>query len=234
MMDSRMMQNVVKVCSASAALLILSSCGTMKRVVDAIPVPSMPKISLPKLSSVTKIIPGMGGESNADDPVMPFNSKGSLGYGHTLELLVYDSGREPDKLFEGKAMVDERGVLTLGELGSAKVGGRSLPEARAAIGSIFRSAGRVASHVHVHIIAVEGVELIAVEGDVKSSLVTPLWENMTVADAITMAGGRKPGSVARSVYVTHEGARKFYTTEDRANHDVELRAGDIVAPSPDL
>ena len=220
------MQNVVKVCSASAALLMLSSCGTMKRVVDAIPVPSMPKISLPKLSSVTKIIPGMGGESKADDPVMPFNSKGSLGYGHTLELLVYDSGREPDKLFEGKAMVDE--------LGSAKVGGRSLPEARAAIGSIFRSAGRVAAHVHVHIIAVEGVELIAVEGDVKSSLVTPLWENMTVADAITMAGGRKPGSVARSVYVTHEGARKFYTTEDRANHDVELRAGDIVSPSPDL
>ena len=101
-----MMQNVVKVCSASAALLMLSSCGTMKRVVDAIPVPSMPKISLPKLSSVTKIIPGMGGESKADDPVMPFNSKGSLGYGHTLELLVYDSGREPDKLFEGKAMVE--------------------------------------------------------------------------------------------------------------------------------
>jgi len=234
MMDSRLMQKVVKVCSASAALLMLSSCGTMKRVVDAIPVPSMPKISLPKLSSVTKLIPGMGGEPEVNDPVLPFNSKGSLGYGHTLDLVVYDGGRDPDKLFEGKAMVDERGVLTLGDLGSAKVGGRSLPEARAAIGSIFRSAGRVAAHVHVHVIAVEGVELISVEGDVNAPLVTPLWENMTVADAITMAGGRKRGSIARSVYVAHEGERKFYTTEARANSDVELRAGDIVSPSPDL
>ena len=88
--------------------------------------------------------------------------------------------------------------------------------------------------MHVHVIAVEGVELISVEGDVKAPLVTPLWENMTVADAITMAGGRKQGSIARSVYVTREGERKFYTTEARANDEVELRAGDIVSPSPDL
>lgn len=234
MMDSRLMRNVVKVCSASVALLALTSCGTMKRMVDAIPVPSMPKISLPKLSSVAKIIPGMGGEPAVNDPVVPFNSKGSLGYGHTLDLLVYDGGRDPNKLYDGKAMVDERGVLTLGDLGSAKVGGRSLLEARAAVGSIFRSAGRVAAHVHVHLIAVEGVELVSVEGDVNAPLVTPLWEDMTVADAITMAGGRRQGSVAHSVYVTHKGERKFFTTEARANDEVKLRAGDIVSPSPDL
>lgn len=234
MMDTNTMWNLARAGCAGAALLTLASCGTMKRMVDAIPVPAMPDIAMPKLSSVTKIIPGLGGEAKPEDPVMPFNSKGVLGYGHTLKVQVFDGARTPKELFEGEAMVDERGVLTLGDIGSAKVGGRSLPESRAMIGSVFRSAGRVAAHVHVHIIAVEGVELVSVEGDVTSPIVTPRWDDMTVADAITMAGGRKIGSPAQAVYVTREGQRRFYSSAARANDEASLRAGDIITLSPDL
>lgn len=228
------MWNLARVGCAGAAVVALTSCGTMKRMVDAIPVPSMPDISMPKLSSVTKIIPGLGGDDKPEDPVMPFNSKGTLGYGHTLKLQVFDGARSPKELFKGDVMVDERGVLTLGDTGSAKVGGRSLPEARAMIGSVFRSAGRVAAHVHVHVFAVESVELVSVEGDVTSPIVTPRWDDMTVADAITMAGGRKAGSRAQAVYVTREGQRQFFNNEARANDEIHLRAGDIVSLSADL
>lgn len=234
MMDTKSMWKLARAGGAGAAVMALTSCGTMKRMVDAIPVPSMPDISMPKLSSVTKIIPGLGGDDKPEDPVMPFNSKGSLGYGHTLKLQVFDGARVPKELFEGDVMVDERGVLTLGDIGSAKVGGRSLPEARAMIGSIFRSAGRVAAHVHVHVIAVENVELVSIEGDVTTPIVTPRWEDMTVADAITMAGGRKAGSRAQAVYVTREGQRRFFNSEARANEEVRLRAGDIISLSADL
>ena len=123
MMDSRLMQTVVKVCSASAALLVLSNCGTMKRVVDAIPVPSMPKISLPKLSSVTKIIPGMGGEPEVHDPVMPFNSKGSLGYGHTVDCTT-----EPNEAILAKAAAAYQGREALkGEVAASLERGSEHP-----------------------------------------------------------------------------------------------------------
>lgn len=234
MMDTQLMWNLARVGCVGAALVALASCGTMKRMVDAIPMPSMPDISMPKLSSVTKIIPGLGGEDKPEDPVMPFNSKGVLGYGHTLKLQVFDGARSPKELFEGDAMVDERGVLRLGDIGSAKVGGRSLPEARAMIGSVFRSAGRVAAHVHVQLIAVESAELVSVEGDVTSPIVTPRWDDMTLSDAITMAGGRKAGSRAQAVYVTREGQRRFFNNEARANDEVSLRAGDIITLSSDL
>ncbi|MDB6138625.1 MAG: hypothetical protein JWO94_1697 [Verrucomicrobiaceae bacterium] len=217
---------------AVAALAALAGCSSLKKAVDAIPVPSMPD-----LSSVTSVIPGLGpsGDSvSAADPVVPFNSKGVLGYGHTLRLAVYDGVVEPRKLYAGLVMIDEHGVADFGKFGTARLGGHTISEARRLIESVFIRTGGAASRTHVHFISVENVTLITVEGDVVSPLTTPLWKNMTMRDAIAAAGGRRPGSTAKAVYVIQNGQRRFYQTVEAADYGSPLRAGDIITLSPDL
>lgn len=211
-------------CLALAALIPLAGCGTMKKMAGAVPVPD--------LSGVTKIIPGMGGEPK--DPEVPFYPQAKLGYGHTLKVAVYDGARVAKELYEGEVMVNAEGIAEFRDIGSVKVGGRSTMEARAMIESLFRSAGQAASKTHVHLISVEDMPLVTVAGDVTTPVIVPLTKKMSVSDAVTQAGGRRLGSVARSVYVTQEGVQKFYVTVGKADKDVKLAAGDIVTLSPDL
>ena len=217
---------------AAAGLAILSGCTSIKKTLGAIPVPSMPKIS-----DVTKVIPGMGpsGDSvSSDDPVVPFNSKGTLGYGHTLRLTVYDGVVEPKKLYSGLVMIDQHGVAQFGKFGTARLGGHNITEARRLIESVFIRTGGAASRTHVHFISVENVPLVTVEGDVVSPVTTPVWKKMTLRDAVAAAGGRRPGSTARAVYVIQNGQRRFYQTVEAADYGSPLRAGDIITLSPDL
>ena len=98
---------------AAATLLTaasLCSCQTLKKLTP----------SVPKLSSVTNMIPGLGDGLPADDPTVPFNANGALGYGHSIALDIYEGVRSPKRLFEGKRMVDENGVISFGKTGSAK------------------------------------------------------------------------------------------------------------------
>ena len=217
---------------AAAALASLPGCSSIKKAVDAIPVPSMPS-----LSSVTKVIPGMGpsGDSvGSDDPVVPFNSKGILGYGHTLRLVVYDGVVEPKRLYSGLVMIDQHGVADFGKFGTARLGGHNITEARRLIESVFVRTGGAASRTHVHFVSVENTPLITVEGDVVSPITTPQWQNMTLRDAVAAAGGRRPGSTARAVYVIQNGQRRFYQSVEAADYGSPLHAGDIITLSPDL
>lgn len=215
-----------------ACLACLPSCTTIKKTLGAIPAPPVPK-----LSSVKKIIPGMGpsGDSvSEDDPIVPFNSKGTLGYGHTLRLAVYDGVLEPKKLFSGLVMINEHGVADFGKFGSAKLGGRTITEARRLIETVFVQKGSAASRTHVHFISVENVPLVTIEGDVVNPVTSPMWKKMTLRDAVEFAGGRKPGSTARAVYVIQNGQRRFYPTVEAASYGSPPRAGDIISLSPDL
>ena len=183
------------------------------------------------------VIPGVGpsGDSvSADDPAVAFNSKGILGYGHTLRLAVYDGSIEPTRLFNGLVMIDRKGVADFGKFGSAQLGGHTIPESRHLIESVFRRHGEAVGRVHVHFISVENTPLVTVEGDVAAPLVTPLYKGMTLRDAIAQAGGRKSGSAAQALYVTQNGTRRFYRSEASADYGSPLRAGDIITLSPDL
>ena len=218
----------------TAALLaaLFTGCSSVKKTLNAIPVPSMPK-----LADVTKVIPGMGpsGDSvGSDDPVMPFNSKGTLGYGHTLRLAVYDGVVSPKKLYGGLVMIDQQGIANFGKFGSAKLGGRTITEARRMIESVFVRKGTAASRTHVHFISVENVPLVTIEGDVVNPVTSPIWNKMKLVDAVEFAGGRRPGSTARSVYVIQNGQRRFYPSIDAAAKASPLRAGDIISLSSDL
>ena len=217
---------------AIAGLALLSGCTTVKKTIGAIPMPSVPK-----LSDVTKVIPGMGpsGDSvGSEDPVVPFNSKGTLGYGHTLRLAVYDGVVEPKKLYSGLVMIDQHGVADFGKFGSARLGGRTITEARRLIESVFVRKGTAASRTHVHFISVENVPLVTVEGDVVNPVTMPVWKKITLRDAVEFAGGRRPSSSAQAVYVIQNGQRRFYPTVESASYGSPLRAGDIISLSPDL
>lgn len=222
-------------CFLSALLLgLLAACSTVKSVVSHIPVPSMPK--LPSMRQVAKLIPGMPDSDQVDenDPEVPFNSRQPLRPGHTLRLEVYEGSRSPSRVFRGIAMVDEEGVVALGQTGSARVGGKTLPQAVEAIGAIFRVAGRTTRPVTVHVISVENTPLIGVNGDVQAAEYIPAFEDVTVRQAVTVSGGRRLKSTAHGVYVGRDGTRRFFTSIESADEQWNLRAGDIITLSPDI
>ena len=219
---------------ALAMLITTPSCFLWKKAIGVIPTTKdLKKLRVPTLHDMKQAVPGLNDDSvSSDDPLLPFDPARALGYGHTLRLEVYDGARALHLLWKGLVMVDQSGVISLDEYGSARVGGHSVIQAQELIAKIFRQSGHAASQIHVHVISVENTEIITVMGDVRSPTALPLWKGITVADAIAHAGGRR--SAARSLYITHGDQRKFFTTEFAATNDVTLRAGDIITLSPDL
>lgn len=210
----------------------ITSCTLVDRAVRAIPVPHR----LPRLSDVAEIVPGMKVKDSAssDDPEVPFDVRSTLGYGHTLRFAVYEGVHSTKKLWDGVVMVDEQGVITVKDVGSARIGGRTPAEARTMIASIFRAAGRAAAHLNVHLISIENTPLLAVDGDVKKAAVLLSYKGLTVRDVLQQAGGRVSRNVARAVYVTRNGQRSFYANEANAQERVAPMPGDIITFSPDL
>ena len=126
------------------------------------------------------------------------------------------------------------GLLPLGESGTAKVGGLHLPQAADAIATVFRLAGRNTRPITVQIISVENTPVISINGDVREAEFIPAFEHMTVQQAVTVTGGRKPGSTMRGIYISRQGQRHFFTSLEAANDNWQPQAGDIITLSPDI
>lgn len=218
---------------ALLTVLPLTGCSFLGNTVTDIKVP-MPK--MPKIPGVGELVGSWPSEDRAsdDDPTMPFNSRGNLAYGHTVRLEVYEGTRYTGQIYRSVAMVDEEGILDLGKYGSVKVGGRSLTDARRGVESAFYSSASTAKAITVHFISVENVGLVNVTGDVQADEYVPIFDGMRVNNAITVAGGRKLDSTARSLYLIRSGERRYFTDLATANAEWKLRAGDIVQLSPDL
>lgn len=218
------------------AALGISACATVKRFtpdLSKLPKPPMPSFS--SLKKITNIIPGMPDtdKESVDDPQMPFNARGTLGYGHTLRIHVYEGARYPERIFNDVVMIDANGVLPLGKAGSAKIGGSTLPRAADAIAMAFRVGLNLGRTATVHIISVEDTPVVSVRGDVLSDEFIPAWEDMTIEQAVRVSGGRKIGSTAHGVYVIREGLRRYYSSLEAAN-ELEPEPGDIIELSPDI
>jgi protein involved in polysaccharide export with SLBB domain len=222
--------------------LCLSACATVKRFtpdLSKLPKPSLPSLpSLPSFSTLKKIkniIPGMPDTDKVavDDPQMPFNARGTLGFGHTIRIHVYEGARSPERIYNKVLMVDTKGVLDFGEIGSAKVGGATLPQAVQSIAATFRIGLRLTRPVTVHILSVEDTPVVSICGDVLKDEFIPAWEDMTVKQAVTVSGGRKIGSTSHGVYLIREGVRRYFSTLDDADQ-VEPEPGDIIELSPDI
>ena len=189
----------------------------------------MPK--MPSISGMKQLLPGADDSISADDPVVPFDSRGKLARGHTLRLRIYEGTMSAREIFSGLAMVDDQGVAKIGEIGSAKIGGRTLADAEKMLQSVCRVSGRAAMQIHVHIVSVENVKLVAVNGDVKSPQYLPLWDGMRFSDSVNHAGGRKTSSDGRAVYLTRNGVKKFFGWIGALEDWGTPEAGDIVTLS---
>ncbi len=252
----RLSSSLFPALAATLTVLALCACATVKRFTPdfsqvRIPMPSMPDISMPKLpkislptvplptfsslKKITHIIPGMPGTDKAaeDDPKMPFNARGTLGYGHTVRVHVYEGARSQKRIYNGVVMVDSKGILDFGRPGMARVGGSALPQAADIIASTFRFGLGIARPVTVHILSVEDVPVVSVTGDVVKDEFVPAWQNMTIKQAVMVAGGRRTGSTAQGVYVIREGAKRFYRSLEDADQ-AEPEPGDIITLSPDI
>ena len=214
------------------SMMLLPACSLIRKV----PVPKLPKLSLPSMNTVAKIVPGLAEKDkvNSQDPDVPFNSRGKLGYGHTLRVEVYEGARGSDRIFADIVMVDEQGLLPLGKIGTARVGGQMLPEAANSIASVFRVAGRNTRPITVHIISVENVPVVFINGDVIEDEFIPAFEKMSVRQAVNVSGGRKTGSTRHGVYVTRHGQKRFFSSMESADDRWTPQAGDIITLSPDI
>jgi protein involved in polysaccharide export with SLBB domain len=216
----------------------LTGCATVKRLTPdlsnvKVPLPPLPKFST--LKKITNVIPGLPDSDSAavDDPKVPFNSRGTLGYGHTLRLDIYEGARNTKRIYKGVVMIDEKGVLDFGEVGTTRVGGSTLPQAVESIAAIFRVGGRITRPITVHILSVEDVPVVSITGDVLKDEFIPAWEDMTVDQAVRVAGGRKLESENRGVYLTRAGNRRYFPSLEAANRE-EPEPGDIITLSTDL
>ncbi|MDZ4404008.1 hypothetical protein [Prosthecobacter sp.] len=216
----------------AATLCALCSCGLIQKI----PVPKLPKISFPSRNTVAKLVPGMAetDKMDAEDPDVPFNSRGTLGFGHTIRLEVYEGARSPDRIYRGIAMVNAEGLLPLADVGTARVGGQRLPQAADSIAAVFRVAGRNTRPITVQIISVENTPVVSINGDVREAEFIPVFKDMSVQQAVTVTGGRKPGSTSRGVYISRQGLRQFFTSLEAANDKWTPQAGDIITLSPDI
>lgn len=218
------------------ACLCLGSCAMMKRLTpDFSKIPKPPLPSFSTLKKITRIIPGMpeSDQASSEDPRVPFNARGTLGYGHTLRIHVYEGARAPQRIYNGVVMVDEKGVVSLGQAGSARIGGATLPKAAEAIAATFRVGMNIGRTVTVHILSIEDTPVVSIRGDVISDEFIPAWDDMTLEQAVRVAGGRKIGSTNHGVYLIREGLRRFYSSLEQAN-EVEPEPGDIIELSPDI
>lgn len=231
------MTRVLSALLFAAASFLLCSCGMIKKIIP--PMPKLPKIGLPGLPSrntVAKFVPGMSERDkvDSDDPDVPFNSRGTLGFGHTIRLEVFEGTRSPDRIYRGIEMINTEGLLPLGKVGSARVGGLHLPKAADAIATVFRLAGRNTREITVQIVSVENTSLISVNGDVQEAEFIPTFEDMSVKQIVTVVGGRKAGSTARGFYISRHGQRHFFTSLESADKNWQPQAGDIITLSPDI
>lgn len=221
-----------------STVMSLSSCSMMRAITPDISMPKipLPKLGLPSRNTIAAIIPGLGPEDKAasDDPQVPFNSRSTLGYGHTLRFEVYEGARNASKVGDGIVMVDSEGLVKLEDVGSARVGGLRLPQAAEAIATAFRLGGRHTRPLTVHIVSVENTPVVSINGDVREAEFIPAFENMGVKQAVTVVGGRRPGSTARGVYIARAGVRTFFTSIESAEARWKPRAGDIITLSPDI
>lgn len=218
---------------SASTVLSLSSCSMMRAITPDI---SMPKLGLPSRNTIAAIIPGLGPEdkASAEDPQVPFNSRGTLGYGHTLRFEVYEGARGASREFDGILMIDTEGLMKIEGVGTARLGGLKLPQAAEAIATTFRLGGRHTRPITVHIVSVENTPVLSINGDVREAEFIPAFENMGVKHAVTVVGGRRQGSTARGVYITRGGDRSFFTSIDSAEARWKPRAGDIITLSPDI
>lgn len=206
----------------------LASCSTIKRYTPSIPLPKLPDIT-----QVKRILPGSEDKLNNQDPTVPFDPRGELRPGHTLRVQVYQGLRSAKSMWNGLVMVELDGTISFKDLGSTKVRGMKVPEATRAIAMTFRVGGRTASNVVVHILSIENTSLIALDGDLAAGPQSiPLYDGITVSQAIRLSGGRSKNSSANGIYLTRKGVKRYFRSVVAAESNIKLEAGDIITLSP--
>ncbi len=203
------------------ATLVLSACDSMPKL-------SMPKVSMPKIPFIS----GGDGPKDvpppADDPLVPFDPRKPLTYGHTLKIEVYRGSFNPSKVFAGSVMVDHDGTVSFKRAGVVKLGGLTVTKAATALEDAFASKGN-GTTVIVQIEKVENMSLVTVDGAVRSPGAVQWYEGQTLANVLPAVGGHD-ASPGHAVYVVRHGNRHFHESAD----DTALEPGDIITFSSDL
>lgn len=211
-------------------LLTLPSCGTLKSITSSIPLPGLPDIT-----TIKRVLPGSEDRVNDQDPNLPFDPRSALQSGHTLRLKVHEGLRSARSLWNGLALIDADGNASIGKAGTVRLRGKTLPEAANAISGLFNVSGHTSSPVIVHIVSVENVPVILVNGDMAAgSQPLPVFDGLTIKEAVRLSGGRRPGSSARSLYLIREGQRRYFRNIEAADSQWRLQAGDIISLSDEL
>lgn len=197
---------------------LLTQCGITKHV-------PKPNIDLPF---------GLLDKSDApipNDPFVPYDLRDKLKPGHTLELSIYRGTRSPDRVFNGKVLINEEGIADFGKLGTVRLAGLEAPTALRAISSMVNTklGDRV---ITIHLFNIEDLPVITVNGAVKNPGVVRWFGSANTSNILGQVNGRTGNG--RAVYISRDGQRYFHTSQQAADAISSLKAGDIVTYTEDL
>jgi protein involved in polysaccharide export with SLBB domain len=164
----------------------------------------------------------------ADDPLVPFDPRKPLSYGHTLQLTVYSGSFNSSKIYAGRVMVDHDGNVSFKHAGVVKLGGLTVAKAAATIEDAFASKGNGAL-IQAQIEKVENTPIVMISGAVRSPGAVQWYEGQTLANVLPAVGGHD-ASPGHAVYLVRHGNRHFHESAD----DTPLEPGDIITFSSDL
>ncbi|MCA9691722.1 MAG: polysaccharide biosynthesis/export family protein [Nannocystaceae bacterium] len=160
----------------------------------------------------------------------PEEPRAAVGAGDTVEIRVFDEER-----FDGTYEVEEDGTISFPFVGVIKIGGKTASEAGHEIEARLADGYLKDPHVSVLIKARSNRE-VSVLGQVNEPGSFPWQERLTLAQAVSLAGGMTPFAAPRRVKIRRKTASGETAVLDvsldaivngRAD-DVELQPGDVV------
>lgn len=145
-----------------------------------------------------------------------------LSPGKVIYIGVYEGGRST---LEADLIVDATGNVTIPDVGEASVDGMTPLDAAKKIEFLARRSGQHhLSGPRIHVKAIDRRAVVHVSGHVRQPGPVTFYSGLTVAEAISVAGGAEEDANPASVGLTRAGRKKIVTTPETR----QLEEGDVV------
>ena len=153
-----------------------------------------------------------------------------LSNGTTLQIAVWKGEREPKALMNAPVTLDGNGHAKLANGKSVKLGYGNMENALATIEEGYRHGENIVGlDIGAQIVEVNKTPVVIVLGQVKKAGYGAFQDGMTLADALTLAGGFSVDADSKRVRILRQGVSIHVDCRDMGNaRKIKLEKGDLI------